>query len=73
MIYWIAGEISVYEQVEGEGIRTHQELEWLKIADFTDVEFSRVAVDVQHETAILGSRVVPGIFGHRMCSQPVAW
>jgi len=71
MICRTAGAVSGHV-VKGE-IRTHQELEWLKSSNFTDVDFSGVVVDVQHKTAILGSRVVPSVFDHRMCSQFIAW
>jgi len=46
MFYRIAGAISKHGRVAKGEIGTHEELEWLKISDFTDVEFSRLAVDM---------------------------
>ena len=45
MICWTTVAVSGHV-VKGE-ISAHQELEWLKSSNLTDVELSRVAVDVQ--------------------------
>lgn len=67
------GSIRISGHVVKGDINTHDELEWLKSSNFTDVEFPRVAVDVQQKTAILGSRIVPGVFDHRACFQVILW
>jgi len=72
MIYRRAGAVSKHEKAARGETGTHKELKWLKISNFTDIEFSGVGVDAQHETAILGSRIVPGVFNHRVCTQLVA-